>query len=86
MALGPLGWLYAGSLREAVPASAAWLLLAAIASKILPAVLLMPVLMVALPLSGIAGVVYALQYNRTGKRQRLFGNSDAKQLPEKTDK
>ena len=84
MALGPLGWLYAGSMREAVPASAAWLLIAAIASKILPAVLLMPVLMVALPLSGIAGVVYALQYNRTGKRQRLFGNSDTKQLTEKT--
>jgi hypothetical protein len=78
-ALGPIGWLYAGSMREAVPASAAWLLLAAIASKILPAVLLMPVLMVALPLSGIAGVVYALQYNRSGKRQRLFGD-DKKQL------
>lgn len=78
-ALGPIGWLYAGSLREAVPASAAWLLAAAIASKILPAVLLMPVLMVVLPLSGIAGVVYALQYNRSGKRQRLFGD-DKKQL------
>lgn len=78
-ALGPIGWLYAGSLREAVPASAAWLLLAAIASKILPVVLLMPVLMVALPLSGIAGVVYALQYNRSGKRQRLFGD-EKKQL------
>lgn len=79
MALGPIGWLYAGSLREAVPASAAWLVLAAIASKILPTVLLMPVLMVALPLSAIAGVVYALQYNRTGKRQRLFGD-EKKQL------
>ena len=54
-------------------------LLAAIASKILPVVLLMPVLMVALPLSGIAGVVYALQFNRTGKRQRLFGD-EKKQL------
>ena len=84
MALGPVGWLYAGSWREAVPASAAWLLLAAIASKIIPTVLLLPVLMVALPLSGIAGVIYALQYNRSGKRQRLFGDSDKKQLPEKT--
>src|SRR6185436_18041468 len=26
--LGPIGWLYAGSLREAVPATAAWLLVA----------------------------------------------------------
>jgi hypothetical protein len=72
LALGPIGWLYAGSLREAVPATAGWMILAAIASKILPAFLLMPVLMVVLPLSAIAGVVYALQYNRNGSRQRLF--------------
>jgi len=72
LALGPIGWLYAGSLREAVPATAAWLALAALASKILPVFLMMPVLMVVLPLSAIAGVVYALQYNRSGSRQRLF--------------
>lgn len=72
MLLGPLGWLYAGSLREAVPASAAWLAFAYIATNLLPMFLLFPVLMVALPLSGIAGVVYALQYNRSGGRQRLF--------------
>lgn len=83
MALGPIGWLYAGSMREAIPASVAWLLVAALASKILPVFLLMPVLMVALPLSGIAGVVYALQYNRAGGRQRLFGD-DKKKLPERT--
>jgi predicted phage gp36 major capsid-like protein len=84
MLLGPLGWLYAGSLREAVPASAAWVAFAAIASKIIPMFLLLPVLMVALPLSGIAGVVYALQYNRTGSRQRLFDKDKdrpKKQLP-----
>jgi hypothetical protein len=81
--LGPLGWLYAGSLREAIPASAAWLAFGALATKIIPMFLLMPVLLVALPLSGIAGVVYALQFNRSGKRQRLF-NKDSKkpkQLP-----
>lgn len=85
MLLGPIGWLYAGSLREAVPASAAWLAFAAIASKLIPVFLLMPVLLVALPLSGIAGVVYALQYNRTGGRQRLFDKDKAtpkKQLAE----
>jgi hypothetical protein len=82
MVLGPLGWLYAGSLREAVPASAAWLAFAALASKIIPMFLLMPVFMVVLPLSGIAGVVYAMQYNRKGSRQRLFGDKKkpAKQL------
>ncbi len=83
MLLGPLGWMYAGSLREAVPASAAWLAFAAIASKIIPMFLLMPVLMVVMPLSGIAGVVYAMQYNRKGARQRLFerDKTKPKQLP-----
>lgn len=84
MALGPLGWLYAGSWREAVPASAAWLLVAAIASKVIPVVLLLPVLMVALPLSGLAGVMYALGYNRSGSRVRLFGE-DKKQLKERNE-
>jgi hypothetical protein len=80
MALGPLGWLYAGSLREAIPAGAGWLALLGLASKILPTILLWPVLMVVLPLSGLAGVLYAVQYNRHGGRQRLFGDKQ-KQLP-----
>lgn len=70
--LGPIGWLYAGSLREAIPAAAVWVALLSLATKILPTILLWPVLMVVMPLSGIAGVVYALQYNRHGGRQRLF--------------
>jgi hypothetical protein len=78
MLLGPIGWLYAGSMREAVPASAAWLAFAALASKMIPMFLLFPVLLVALPLSGIAGLLYAVQYNRTGTRQRLFGDKDKK--------
>jgi hypothetical protein len=81
LALGPIGWLYAGSLREAVPATVGWLVLAALASKILPVFLMMPVLMVVLPLSAIAGVVYALQYNRAGSRQRLFDGDKAKAKP-----
>ena len=80
-ALGPLGWLYAGSFREAIPASAIWLVIATILSKIaLPSIILMPLLLVALPLSGIAGIMYATQYNKHGKRQRLF-DKDRKQLP-----
>ena len=82
LALGPIGWLYAGSLREAIPATAVWLVLAALASKILPMVLMMPVLLVVMPLSGIAGIVYALQYNRHGGRQRLFDKDKTKQLPD----
>ena len=82
-AFGPLGWLYAGSMREAIPASAIWLVVATLISKIgLPTFLLMPVLLVVLPLSGIAGIVYALQYNKTGKRQRLFDGDKKKALPE----
>jgi hypothetical protein len=83
MLLGPLGWLYAGSFREAVPASVGWVGVGYLASAILPTFLLMPVLMVALPLSGIAGAVYAVQYNRTGRRQRLFNKekAEAKKLP-----
>ena len=78
--LGPIGWLYAGSLREAVPATAAWLLVASVVWNILP-FLWMPLLMVVMPLSGIAGVVYALSYNRAGQRQRLFSDKKDKKLP-----
>lgn len=70
--LGPVGWLYAGSWREAAPAAAAWVALAYVLS-FLPTLLMLPMLMVALPLSGLAGVMYALAHNRSGSRQRLLG-------------
>lgn len=79
--LGPVGWLYAGSLREAIPGAAAWIAFAVLAAK-LPWILLFPVLLVAMPLSGIAGLLYAVQYNRKGSRQRLFGDKAKKQLAE----
>jgi hypothetical protein len=85
--LGPIGWLYAGSLREAVPASAAYIAFMAIATKLLPMFLLWPVMMVALPASAIAGIMYAIGFNKHGSRQRLWGkdknkkkNLDAKEL------
>lgn len=71
---GPLGWLYAGSLREAIPAGAAWLAVGSILTKTGLVFLLLPVLAVGLGVSGIAGMLYAWQYNKTGKRQRLFGD------------
>jgi hypothetical protein len=74
--LGPLGWLYAGSFRESIPAAAVYMGVAAIVPKIL----LMPVLGIALPISGIAGLVYAWQYNRAGKRCRILGKDDKKAL------
>jgi len=80
-ALGPIGWLYAGSLREAVPAATAWLGIMILLSKLPLGILMWPLFLVALPLSGLAGVLYALSYNRAGSRQRLFGDKDKKQLP-----
>ncbi|MEZ4365038.1 MAG: hypothetical protein R2939_01980 [Kofleriaceae bacterium] len=69
--LGPMGWLYAGAWREAVPAGAGYLAIAAVLSR-LPFFLVMPVMMVAMPVSGIVGVIYAVKHNRAGKRQRVF--------------
>ena len=65
---GPLGWLYAGSLREAIPAAAVAVLITAI----VPTFLLMPILWLAMPLSAIVGLIYAWQYNRSGQRTPLF--------------
>jgi len=76
--LGPLGWLYAGSFREAVPASAAYLLLATILVKLPFMFVLMPAIMVAAVVSGAIGVAYSYQYNKHGSRQRLFGEKEDK--------
>jgi hypothetical protein len=65
---GPLGWLYAGSLKEAIPAAAIALLVA----SIVPTFLLMPVLWLVMPLSALTGLVYAWQYNRHGHRTPIF--------------
>jgi hypothetical protein len=75
--LGPVGWLYAAPFRESVPA----LLAFAVIYKLLPSFLLMPILFLALPLSAVAGLVYALQYNRYGERTPLFltGDDDEKE-------
>jgi hypothetical protein len=76
--LGPLGWLYAGAWRESVPAALLYLLALGLVTSIVPMFLLMPVFMVALPISGVAGVVYAIGHNRNGTRIRLFGDDDDK--------
>ncbi len=64
----PVGWLYAGSLREAAIGTA----IALVAWKILPFFLLMPLVYLGLPLSALAGLIYAWQYNRKGERTTLF--------------
>lgn len=82
--LGPIGWLYAGSLREAAIATVA----AAVIWKLTPAFLLMPILWLALPLSAVVGLVYAWQHNRTGQRTPLFldGDKDDQQNQKKAKK
>jgi len=66
--LGPLGWLYAAPLGEAVPALAIYL----VAAAIVPAVLLKPLLAVLAPLSAIAGALYAWRHNVNGERSSLL--------------
>jgi len=72
--LGPLGWLYAAPLREAVPGAALYVGLC----SLLPHVLLLPLLGVMMPISGAAGVYYAWRHNQTGERTGLFSDKRKK--------
>lgn len=65
--LGPVGWLYAAPLREALPA----ILVFALMYKILPMFLFAPLLGVLLPISAIAGAGYAWAHNQAGGRASL---------------
>jgi hypothetical protein len=65
---GPLGWLYAGSFREAVPGALAYLLVC----SIVPRFLLVYLLGTFNGLSALAGVLYAWSYNRSGRREALI--------------
>jgi hypothetical protein len=75
LVLGPLGWLYAAPLREAVPGLAVYVGLC----SLLPHFLLLPLLGVIAPISGVAGIYYAWRHNQTGERTGLF--SDNKKKP-----
>ena len=70
LVLGPLGWLYAAPLREAVPGVAIYVGLC----SLLPHFLLVPLLGIAAPVSGVAGVYYAWRHNQTGERTGLFSD------------
>jgi hypothetical protein len=74
LVLGPVGWLYAAPLREAVPGAIAF----AAAAALLPGFLLMPLLGIAAPLSGLAGLYYAWRHNQTGQRTGLFSDANNK--------
>jgi hypothetical protein len=74
---GPLGWLYSAPLKEAGPAILIFLLLV----KLIPAILLYPLLGILMPVSALAGVSYAWLYNRKGERTSLVDMTRNKQLP-----
>jgi hypothetical protein len=65
---GPLGWLYAAPLKEAIPAIVVYLLIGAI----LPNFLLVYILGLVNIVSTIAGLLYAWSYNHEGRRTPLF--------------
>jgi hypothetical protein len=65
--LGPVGWLYAAPLKEAVPGILLFLLLA----RILPAVIFLPLLSILMPLSAAAGTLYAWRHNQRGERTSI---------------
>ena len=77
--LGPVGWLYAGSFREAIPATVAYVAV----GSILPSVILAPFVFVGAIVSGAIGLTYAWQYNRKKGRTPLFLKSKAKKKPKK---
>ncbi len=66
--LGPLGWLYAGSFREAIPATMAYIAV----GYVLPTFVLAPFMLVGSLLSSAVGLTYAWQYNRKKGRTPLF--------------
>ncbi|MEO6951209.1 MAG: hypothetical protein ABI321_05295 [Polyangia bacterium] len=65
--LGPLGWLYAAPLKDALPAIG----LVMLVTMILPHFLLLPLLGIAAPLSALAAAFYAWQHNSAGHRVSL---------------
>lgn len=82
--LGPLGWFYAGSFRESIPASVIWLGAMALAIKVpIFSFVLLPAYLASLAVSGITGMVYAWQFNKHGHRVRLLGDGEDKKDKDK---
>lgn len=73
---GPMGWVYAAPWRSALIGGGLWLL----AAMILPKFIIYYLASIICPASAIAGVLYAVGYNRTGERIPLFGGEGPKKL------
>jgi hypothetical protein len=68
---GPIGWIYAAPLKEALPAIIAYV----IVCSVLPNFLLVYVLGLVNGFSALAGALYAWSYNHGGERAPLFGKA-----------
>ena len=75
---GPLGWLYAGSFREAIPATMAYVAV----GYVLPTFILAPFMLVGSLVSSAVGLTYAWQYNRKKGRTPLFLSGKKKKKTE----
>ncbi len=80
--LGPVGWLYAGSFREAVPAVLAQVALFAV----VPSFMLAPFMILGALASSAVGAGYAWQFNRKKGRTTLFLPGASQKTDKKTDK
>lgn len=76
--LGPIGWCYAGPLREVIPAGLAWAAIWIFFKMLwhLPFIgwMLGSLGLFLLPISAIIGVLYAWQYNKKGEVTSLFSD------------
>jgi hypothetical protein len=68
---GPLGWLYAAPLREAIPVIVVYVGVGWLLNAILP-FLMFYVLGIVNVASAVAGVLYAWSFNTEGRRATLF--------------
>ena len=75
---GPLGWLYAAPLREAVPAIVVYALFWLVFSHF---ALFAPIFSLLHLLSGALGVGYAWRHNQKGERATLLPADDKRALP-----
>jgi hypothetical protein len=74
--LGPFGLLYAAPITEALVPIAVTMA----AATLLPAFIVGPLLSLAAPVFGAAGVVYAVKHNKRGRRTSLLPENDGRKL------
>jgi hypothetical protein len=77
---GPLGWLYAAPMREAIPAIILTALAQSALFTILPHAWIPLLFTLGNIASGFFGAAYAVRYNQTGRRAPLF-TEDTPRLP-----